>query len=190
MQIPLQITFRDIDQSDAVEARIRERVDRLEKFFDRITGCRVMVEAPHARHHKGKLYHIRVDLTVPGSEIVVRREPQAHHAHEDIYVAIRDAFNAAQRRLQDYVRRNRGEIKTHETPPHGRVIKLFATQDYGFIETADGNEIYFHRNSVTNGAFDRLEIGSEVRYVAVEGESDKGPQASTVQPIGKHHIVE
>ena len=190
MQIPLQITFRDIDQSDAVEARIRERAAQLEKFYDRITSCRVMVEAPHNSRNKGRLYHIRVDITVPGGEIVVRREPKAHHAHEDVYVAIRDAFKAAQRQLQDYVRRNRGEIKAHEAPPHGRVAKLFAHQGYGFIETADGNEIYFHRNSVTNGAFDQLEVGSEVRYVAAEGESDKGPQTSTVHLIGKHHIIE
>ena len=190
MQIPVQISYRGIDHSDAVEADLRERVGRLEQFHERITGCRVVVEAPHARHHKGKLYHVRIDLTVPGAEIVVGRDPALHHAHEDIYVAIRDAFDAARRQLEDHVRRARGDTKSHEVPPHGRVSKLFARDGYGIIETPDGREIYFHRNSVVGDAFERVEIGQEVRFVAAEGESEKGPQATTVHLVGKHHLVD
>jgi ribosome-associated translation inhibitor RaiA len=114
MKIPLQITFRSTPPSAAVEAHIREKADKLELFYDRIMGCRVVVDAPHRRHHKGKLYHVRVDMTVPGGELVVNREPSKKGAHEDIYVAIRDAFVAAQRQLKDYVRCHRGEVKAHE----------------------------------------------------------------------------
>ena len=107
MKIPLQISFRDIEHSDAVEARIREKVEKLELYFDRITSCRVVVEAPHRHNHKGKLYHVRVDLTLPGEEIVVARDPKDAHAHEDIYVAIRDSFEAARRQLKKHVRQLR-----------------------------------------------------------------------------------
>jgi len=183
MQVPLQISFRDMEPSAAVEDKIRERAAKLDRYYERIMGCRVVVEAPHRRHHQGKLYHVRVDLTVPQGELVVSREPVDHHAHEDVYVAIRDAFDAAQRRLADYARRQRGDIKVREAPPVVRVSRLFPTEGYGFIATPDGREIYFHRNSVVNDAFDRLQAGSEVQYVEEQGE--KGPQASTVRLVGK-----
>jgi len=101
MRQPLQINFRDIPHSDAIEARVREKADKLDKFYDRIMTCSVMIEAPHGHHHKGNLYHIRIDLTVPNGEIVINRDPGDHHAHEDVYVAIRDAFDAARRKLVD-----------------------------------------------------------------------------------------
>ncbi len=183
MKIPLQITFRGISSSEAIEARIHKKMAKLDKIYNRIMGCRVAVETPHRRHNQGKLYHIRVDLTVPGGELVVNREPQEKHAHEDVYVAIRDAFNAVQRQLLDYVARQKGQIKTKAGPPHGVVAKLFPEKGYGFLETGDGREIFFHRNSVINEGFDRLEIGAEVRFAEERGE--KGPQASTVSPVGK-----
>ncbi len=186
----LQITFRNMDPSPAVEARIRERAEELEQFYDRIVSCRVMIEAPHRRHEQGKIYHVRVDLKVPGKEIVVKRDPSEHHAHEDIYVAIRDCFNAVQRQLEDHVRNRRGDIKAHEVPGHGKIRNLIAEQDYGFIEASDGTDVYFHRNAVTNHAFDKLKIGEEVRFVLHPGEGEKGPQASTVTPTGKHHLTE
>lgn len=190
MQLPLQISFRGIAHSDAVEASIQERAGRLEQFYGRITSCRVIVETPHKHHHKGNLFHVRIDLRVPGAEMVVGRDPAAHHAHEDVFVAIRDAFDAAQRQLEDYVRRARGDIKSHEVPLHGRVSKLFPGDDYGIIETPDMREIYFHRNSVVSDAFSRIEIGHEVRFAVAEGEGEKGPQATTVHLVGKHHIVD
>lgn len=141
MQIPLQISFRDMEPSAAVEDKIRERALKLDRYYERIMGCRVVIEAPHRRHHQGKLYHVRIDLTVPQGELVVSREPVENHAHEDIYVAIRDAFDAAQRRLADYARRQRGDVKTREVPPTVHVSKLFPAEGYGFIATADGREI-------------------------------------------------
>lgn len=188
MQLPIQVTFRNIDASPDVEARVRSRVAELEQFYDRIVSCRVMIEKPNRRHRHGDLYHVRVDLKVPGREIVVKREPPEHHAHEDILVAVHDCFDAVRRQLEDHVRRQRGDVKTHEIPSHGRIASLMAEKDYGFIGTGDGSEIYFHRNAVAGGAYDRLTVGDEVRFAVHPGEGEKGPQASTVVPIGKHHL--
>jgi ribosomal subunit interface protein len=187
MQIPLRITFRNLDRSEAVEAKVRERVDELEQFYDRITGCRVVIEEPNRRQHKGNLFHVRVDLSVPGREIVVKRDPPQHRAHEDIYVAVRDCFDAVRRQLEDHVRRARGDVKTHEAPNHGKILRLVPAEGYGFIASADGTEVYFHRNAVSGNNFDKMREGDQVRFVVHEGEGDKGPQASTVIPIGKHH---
>ncbi|MEW5972731.1 MAG: HPF/RaiA family ribosome-associated protein [Pseudomonadota bacterium] len=186
MQLPLQITFRDIPPSEAIEAAIREKAQKLERYFDRITSCRVIVEAPHKHHHKGKLYEVSINITIPGHEIVVSRDNHDKHEHEDIYVSIRDAFVAAQRQLDAYVGKMRGEVKTHEMPAHGRVIEI--TPDHGTILTPDGREIYFHPNSLLNEEFEDLEKGAEVRFAEEEGE--KGPKATTVHVIGKHHIGE
>ena len=183
----LQITFRNTDASPAVEAKIRERAGELEQFFDRIVSCRVVIEAPNRRRH-GDLFHIRVDLKIPGKEIVVKRDPPEHHAHEDIYVAVRDCFDAVRRQLEDYVRRRRGDVKAHDVPAHGRIASLIAEKDYGFINAADGTEVYFHRNAVANGGFDKLVVGEEVRFSLHPGEGEKGPQASAVVPVGKHHL--
>ena len=103
----LQITFRHMDPSPALEARIRGRAEELDQFFDRITSCRVVVECRHRHQHQGKLFTVSVDLTMPGHEIVVGRDPGANHAHEDAHVAVRDAFDALRRRLEDHVRQRR-----------------------------------------------------------------------------------
>jgi len=116
MQIPLQISFRNMDPSPAVEARIRKKAAKLERFHSRIIGCSVVVEAPHRHRNKGKLYNVRVDISVPGKDVVVDRAKPVNHAHEDVYVAIRDAFNAATRRLEDRARKMRGEVKNHARP--------------------------------------------------------------------------
>lgn len=185
MKLPLQVVFRNMEPSAAIEAAVRERADKLDLFYEHIMSCRVVIELHHRHHHQGNLYHVRVDVKVPEAEIVASREPGEHHAHEDVYVAIRDAFNAVRRRLEDYIRRRRGLVKAHEAPPHGRVVELYP--DYGRIETLDGRLVYFHKNSVAGGDFDHLDVGTEVRFVEEQGEL--GPQASTVHVIGKHHLV-
>jgi len=111
MKLPLQITARNIVLTEAIEAAVRERALKLERFYDGIMSCRVVVEAPHRHHHKGVMYNACIDITVPGSEVVVKREP-----HEDLYVAIRDAFDAARRQLQNISQKQRGGAK-----PHNRV---------------------------------------------------------------------
>lgn len=185
MQIPVKITFRGMDTSPAVEARIYEKSAKLETFYDRITSCRVVVEAPHKRHHKGKLYLVSIDVTVPGNEFVVNTGKRFNQSHEDVYVAIRDAFDAMRRRLEDHSRESRGQVKVHDTPPHGVILRLF--QDHGFIVTLEQGEIYFHRNSVVDGRFDQLEEGVAVRFAAAQGE--KGLQATTVHIVGKQHVL-
>ena len=182
MQMPLQITFLHMEPSAAMESRIRERVAKLEHYYDRIMGCRVVVEAPHRHHHQGKIFHVRIDLTVPHGEIVVNREAGEDHAHEDVFVALRDAFDAMQRQLQDHARQQRGAVKVHEAPPSGRIARIFREQGYGFIETVDAREVYFHRHAMVNGDFAKLEVGTHVDFVEEAGE--QGPQASTVRLRG------
>jgi len=186
MQIPLQITFRDMEPSEAIEVAVRDKAEKLEQFTD-IMSCRVVVEMINKHQNKGTLYHVSIDLTVAGGEIVVSRDHGIDHAHEDIYVAMRDSFDAARRQLQDHHRISHQKVKAHEVPPHGRISEIFPEEGYGRIETADGRSIYFHRNSVLNDEFSRLEVDSEVRFAEEQGE--EGPQASSVQRVGKHHIV-
>ena len=113
MQIPLQISFRNMDPSPAVEAIVRDKAAKLDRFFERIVSCDVAIEAPHRRHHKGKLYKVRIDIGVPGKDVHVNQEGPKNQAHEDLNVAIRDAFDAAVRQLEDHVRRLRGNVKSH-----------------------------------------------------------------------------
>lgn len=182
----VQITFRDIDPSPAIEEYAMERAAKLDRFCDAIQRCHVTIEAPHRHHRQGKRYNVRIDVTVPGAELVVSRDPAENLAHEDVYACIDAAFDDAQRRIEDYVRRRRQEVKQHEATPHGRVVHLDPHEGFGFLETVTGERVYFHRNSVLNGAFERLQIGSQVRYVAQEGR--EGPQASTVELVrGPRH---
>jgi len=109
MQIPLQVTIRDMEHSEAVETYIRDKAKKLEEFYDRIISCRVVVEMPHKHHHQGKQFNVRIDVGIPGHEIAVNRD----HA-EDVYVALRDAFDAARRQLEEQVKKMRGDVKTHE----------------------------------------------------------------------------
>lgn len=185
MRMPLQISFRGLHSGGAADAVIRRRAEALNHFYDRIMGCRVIVERPHLHSRKGHLYQVRIDLTVPGGEIVVQRAPALDRSREDLCVAIRDTFDAARRLLQDHARRRRAEVKTHVGPRTGRVGRLFP--DYGFIVTPDGEEIYFHANSVVGDRFSYLDAGAEVRFCLHEGEGEKGAQASSVVPIGRRH---
>ncbi|HVO94616.1 MAG TPA: HPF/RaiA family ribosome-associated protein [Terriglobales bacterium] len=204
MKIPLKITFRDMAPSKAIEKHIRERVAKLDSLHDGITSCRVNIAAPHRHHHKGKAYVVRIDMTVPGTELVINRapkrleaaraphqelekdlaenhKPSKHAAHADAYVALRDAFNAAERKLKDFARRRHGKAKAHALSATARVARLFPIEDFGFLETPDGREIYFHRNSVMAPGFERLEVGTEVFYSETSGFT--GPQASTVRVV-------
>lgn len=184
MQVPLEIRFHNMEASEAVEAAARESVLKLEKLADTIISCRVAIEAPHRSHHQGNLYAVSVDLRYSGGEAVANRAPSAKHAHEDVYVALRDAFNAVRRQLQDRVRVRRGDVKHHEAPAHGTIMSLDKRADFGRIRTPDGREIYFHRNSVLNAQFDSLKVDDEVRFDEEPG--DDGPQASTVHVVRKH----
>lgn len=161
MKLPLQIAFRDVSRSDAVEADIRQHAAKLETLCDHIMSCRVTVKKPARHKLHGKLYAVHVDLKAPGVEIASTRR----HEHEDVYVAVRDAFDAVKRRLEDYVRRQRGQTKLHEPLVRGRVIRLLA-EGHGFIEDADGNQYYFDRAGVAHPGFDKLEVGASVEFLA------------------------
>jgi cold shock CspA family protein len=185
MKLPLQVSFHNLERSEGIENRVREEAARLDEFCDHVMSCRVVIDVPHRRHGTGNSYQVRIDIKARGEEIAIVNEPPQHDPYyEDVNVAIRDAFDSAARRLEDYVRRQRQDVKHHEAPPHGRVSKLFPQEGYGFIETPDGREVYFHANSVLESGFDGLEIGSEVTFAEELG--DKGPQASTVHPQGRH----
>lgn len=181
METEPHIIFEGIDPSDAISARVVSEIDKLERFFGRITTCRAVISKPQKRHRRGDLYAISVHLTLPdGRDVYADRNPPKDHAHEDVYVAIRDAFSAARRQLQDEARIMRGKVKQHEGPPEAIVGALVAEEDYGFIETEDGREIYFHRNSVADDGFDKLAVGDRITFSEARG--DKGPQASFVKP--------
>lgn len=181
MQIPVQITAHDFSLSEGETAEIHEKAAKLDTYYDGIIRCRVTVNALVGHHQHGGPYTVRIDLTVPGTELVVNRQPD-----EDLSVAIRDAFDAMRRRLEDYARHQRGDVKTHATALHARVSKLFREEGYGFLETSDGREIYFHSNSVTPPGFLQLEVGTEIRFAEEQG--DKGPQASMVSISGKSRV--
>ncbi len=110
MDIPLQVSFRNMDASPAIETRVRDKAAKLEQYFHHLTSCRVVVEAPHRHRHKGKIFHIRIEMGVPRKpELVVSNEREENHAHEDVYVAIRDAFKTAERQLRDYAGQMEGK---------------------------------------------------------------------------------
>jgi cold shock CspA family protein len=202
MILPLQVTFREIEPNGQAEAWVQEAAQKLDQVYPKITSCRVTIEEPHQHRQRGNPYQVRIELSVPGKELTVTREPKLPGSpqrvaqrnrskrleidapYKDLHVAIRDAFKAARRQLQDYVRLQRRELKTHETTPRARVARLVPEEDYGFLTAPDGREIYFHRDSVLNDAFDRLKPGSEVIFAEEEG--DKGPQASTVKLTRRH----
>jgi cold shock CspA family protein/ribosome-associated translation inhibitor RaiA len=177
MQRPVQITSRDFQLTPAMEAQIRERADDLQLYFPRLTGCHVVVEAPVHHHRKGGPFNVRIDLRMPGAEASVN-----HQSADDLAIAIRDAFHAARRRIEDHLRELRREVKAHELPSVGRVARIFPKEGYGFLETPDNREIYFHRHSVLDEHFDDLTPGTAVRFAEEEG--DEGPQASTVAIVG------
>jgi cold shock CspA family protein/ribosome-associated translation inhibitor RaiA len=163
-----------------IENEIRQRAAKLDEFCSRITRCRVVVEIPHKHHQQGNYYLIRIDLCVPGKKIVVSREAPEHAPAEDFNAVVRDAFDAARRQVQDYVHRRRHQTKTHAQRPRGRVSRIFP-QGYGFIESADGREIYFHSHSLINERFGDLQVGAQVAFEEEDGEN--GPQASTVRVL-------
>ena len=188
MQTQPQVSFDDIPIDEAVRDAALDHVAQLENVYGRITGCHVVIAQPHRHHRAGRLYSVRVDVRVPSGEIIVNRDHHLDHAHEDVFVALRDSFDAARRRLEDHVRRLRGDEKAHASRLHGLVTQIFPLQGYGFIETPDGREVYFHRNAISTDDFRMIDIGSPVTFSEEDG--DEGPQAASVQLVHPHgHAV-
>ena len=184
MQEPLQIAFHNMEHSDMIEELVRERAARLDKFTDQIISCRIVIRAPH-KQKTGSTLGISIDIGLPGKKDVhVNREGRVHETRADAHRVVREAFDIAERQIEEHERINRGEIKHHDNlPTYGRIARLNREQDFGFVETAEGVELYFHRSVVEEDAFDDLDVGSEVLYQQASYESPAGPQASVVKRV-------
>lgn len=184
MQVPLQIHFQNMDPSEAMEARVRDCVARLERLTDTIISCRITLEAPHKSP-----VAISINIKLPGKDIIVKREQRRHETRSDAYQVVRVAFDIAERQLEEALRISRHDVKAHDGPTYARIIKLYPEQDYGFIETPVHLNVYFHSNTVSGYDFDNLEIGTEVLYTLASEEGPMGPQASKVQVVKGQHPV-
>lgn len=184
MKVPVKVVYRNLlpQYKEGIQDQVRLLSGKLDKFHPDIISCRIVVELPHKRHQEGNLFRTTITLNVPDKQIVVSRENPLSQIHENIYVAVRRAFEDAIRQLDEYDLIKSRNVKDSSLIPHGIVSKLFAEQGYGFIESSDGREIYFHKNSVLSG-FSKLKLGVAVRFEEEEGE--KGPQASTVKLLRK-----
>lgn len=182
------VSYRDVRRSDALDDAILKGAQKLSEVHRRITSCRITLARTRGKRHSGDLYSARIDITVPGGEIVVNRAPPEREENEDLLLAVSHAFAAARRQLREYSRRQAGEVKTHVGQLQGRVVKLVLDQGYGFIRAEDDREFYFHEHSVLDGGFTVLEVGSAVRFV--EGRGEEGPSATTVMPVGSLHLLD
>lgn len=182
MQTTPHVDFQGMEPSAEWRSRIERRIERLESHYGRMTACRVAVKSPGGRHQSGGHFEINIHISLPdGREVAVERTPDLDERFQDFDFALNDAFKRAERRLQDEVREMRGAVKTHGETPVGVVRKLKSEDGFGFIETADGREVYFHRNSVHARGFDALEIGERVTFQEEDGRD--GPQAKRVTPL-------
>lgn len=185
MTVPLEISYRDVEKTEAIDNLIREKASKLEKVCDHIVSCRVAVEKPHEFVRTGNKYRVRLDISVPpGHSVIVNKEPGRTKMHDPLPAVIREAFKAAERQLRELNKIQREEVKAHPQQETGAYIKqVFKDEGYGFILDLDGREIYFHKNSLVNEIFENLKEGTSVSYFEAQGE--KGPQASSVRVIDK-----
>src|SRR5487761_2205942 len=187
MQTPVEIEYQGMEARPHIQAALANHVDDLEQRFGRVTACRVVLKAPGGHHRTGGLYEVNIRLALPdGREVNVDRTAQADERHSDLDFAINDAFKRARRQLQDNARRMEGAIKSHEGQPVGTVVRLDPGGEFGFLRSSDGEEIYFHRNSILGAKLSELDIGTRVVFSQEIGE--KGPQATSVKLLGKHAL--
>ena len=187
MQTQAQIEFEsNIPNSAERRAVIDRHISELENHFGRITACRIVVKGPGEHHRTGGQYDVSVRLALPdGREVNIGRTPKEDGRYADLTFAIDNAFKRARRQLQDQARVMRGQTKQHENLPVGTVVRLDPSGEFGFLQAADGQEVYFNCNSVLDRA-SKIMPGTRVSYVEEIGE--KGPQASTVKVLGKHGL--
>jgi len=190
MQTPVEIDFHGFKGNEQLRACVMKNVSLLERRFGRITACRVVIKAPSERHRTGSACEIAIRLSLPqGREVEIGRSEKTERAVDrlaDPLVALNDAFKRARRRLQDHARRMRGHVKSHDGPPIATVKRFDEAGGFGFLETQDGREIYFHKNSLLNDGGRQVGPGTRVTFFEEIGE--KGPQASTVKVLGKHGL--
>lgn len=184
MDTPLQIDFQGMEPDAKLKADIAARIDELETRFGHIIAARAVLKGPSGHHRTGGPYELNIQLSLPGGhEVNISRTPHLDERHGNVTFAINDAFKRARRRLQDFARKIRGDVKHHEPTPMATVRNIDPSGEFGFLDTDDGREIYFHGNSVLNGKIADLEPGARVSFAEEVGE--KGPQASTVRLSGK-----
>lgn len=184
-----EIAFRGMEKSDAIETLVRQHAAKLERFHPRIAGCRVAIERAHRHRRTANDFRVRLDLTLPPRhEIVVVREAEeggeyhARNGKEALYKLVPQAFNAAARRLKRLSAEQRGDIKRHPAQEvHAIVVRLL--DGYGFLQTTDGRELYFHEHSVLDPGFSALRIGAGLAFTEEAGE--QGPQASSVRIVDR-----
>jgi ribosomal subunit interface protein len=181
MDMPLEIAWLNVEHSEQLDARIRQRVEKLHRYFKHINSVHVAVEVPHRTQHHGKGFRVRIEARVPGTELVVSHDPGDRGAHFDPYIAVRDAFDAMDRQLEQFSQKIRGDVKNLNAPPRGRISRKFS--EYGFIEMMDGQEVWFNEAALVSGRFADLEVGDSVEVTVADGEGTMGPQASMVRPI-------
>ena len=181
MSPDIRIHYRGLPPSDAVSERIREHYAHLCQTFQRqaILDAHCYLELVNHRAGKSGCYRTTVDVSVPGRHLVVGLGGGRQGLHQDAHAALTEAFEAMERRLREYSRRLRNDVKHREPAAESaRVVRLFPQQGYGFLETESGREVYFDENAVLAPGFDRLAVGSRVRFSEELGE--EGPQATTV----------
>lgn len=188
MKVPAEITYRDVDKTSAIDNLVQEKIAKLERVCGYLNSCRIAIEKVQDRPRSGSPFRVRIDMTVPPShELVADSHPNEQNQYVELDTVIRDAFSRAERQLKELTRQqresDRAQNQNLEDDVTALVVRLFRDQGYGFIKTLSGEEIYFHQNSVIHDDFDRLEVGTAVRFVAQPGE--QGLQASTVQIVDK-----
>lgn len=191
----VQVTFRNMTAIEDVRKEIETRVQKLETYCKPILSCRVTIEAPANHHRKGEPFHVRIDAALADGRVDVKYAESSYPAgvrkgkettseHNLLMYTIREAFDATRRQLQDHTHKRRSEIKTHEPDVIATVRQIFQSKEYGYLETADGREIYFHANCVTGSKFEKMKPGEKVHFVETEGM--KGAQASSVRIVKKN----
>jgi ribosomal subunit interface protein len=183
MQVGLEIAYRDVEKSDAIENLIHKKLAKLQKLHDHIISCRISIERPQKSQQSGNPYRVRITTRIPpGHEIIVTRDPKDHDIHDPLDVIVRNAFDVTARQLKKYVDRQQRDVKVHPRQQTSAIVaELNGAEGYGFLETIDGRRIYFHERSVLHDAFNRLKIGDGVNYEEEMG--DRGPQASSVHVV-------
>lgn len=185
MQVPLELTFRGVKKTEALDDLVRDKVDKLHRVCDYLTSCRVAVERPQGNPSTGSSYRVRVAVQVPrGHELVAVREPSQGTVNDTLETVIHRTFDAMRSQLEQLVAKQRRDVKAHPSQDMvGIVDQLFPDEDHGFLKTPEGESVYFHRNAVVNEDLEDLVVGTGVRYVEEMGE--QGPQASTVQVVAR-----
>lgn len=186
MDVPLEIACPDFEKTEAIDELVREQAAKLEKICPHLISCRVTIEMPQKSKGSGNQFHVRIETHIPPRHhLTVRREiRQAKSINDPLNAVIHEAFEAMEEQVHKTVDKQRGHVKKHpKQEVSGFVSKIFPEEGYGFIEAVNGDEIYFHKNSVLHNAFDRLQAGTGVRYVEEAGEN--GTHATTVQPVDK-----